>query len=136
MKQVWFITGAGRGMGADFAKAALAACHAVVASGRGPERVSKALGPSDDLLVVALDVTSRADADTAVRAVLTRFGRIDVLINNAASFHAGYFEELTPEQMERQLGASLFGPMNITRVVLPVMPKQRAGHIIGVNILD
>jgi len=132
-KKIWFITGAGRGMGVDFARAALEAGHAVVASGRDSARVSKALGPSSDLLAVKLDVTRPDDAGAAVRAAVDRFGRIDVLVNNAASFYAGYFEELTPEQMERQLAASLFGPMNVTRAVLPVMRKQRAGHIISIS---
>jgi NAD(P)-dependent dehydrogenase (short-subunit alcohol dehydrogenase family) len=132
-KKVWFITGAGRGMGVDFAKAALAAGYAVVASGRDTERVSKALGPSNGLLAVKLDVTSRPEAEAAVRAAVDRFGRIDVLVNNAASFYAGYFEELTPEQMERQLAASLIGPMNVTRAVLPIMRRQRAGHIISIS---
>src|SRR5438132_14224863 len=110
--KIWFITGASRGMGADFAKAAVAAGHAVVASGRDSDRVSKALGQSDDLLAVKLDVTSHVDAEAAVRAAVDRFGSIDVLVNNAASFYAGYFEELTPEQFERQLAVSLIGPMN------------------------
>src|SRR5438128_1269678 len=132
-KKVWFITGAGRGMGVDFAKAALAAGHAVVASGRDRDAVSKAVGQSKDLLAVKLDVTRRADAEAAVRAAVDRFGRIDVLVNNAASFYAGYFEELTPEQMEQQLAASLIGPMNVTRAVLPVMRKQRLGHIISIS---
>src|SRR5436190_18385897 len=132
-RNVWFITGAGRGMGVDIAKAALAAGHAVVASGRDSGRVSKALGRSNDLLAVKLDVTSRADAEAAVKAAVERFGRIDVLVNNAASFYAGYFEELTPEQIERQLATSLFGPMNVTRAVLPVMRKQRSGHIIAIS---
>jgi len=132
-RKVWFITGAGRGMGVEIAKAALAAGHAVVASGRDSGRVSKALGRSNDLLAVKLDVTSRADAEAAVRAAAERFGRIDVLVNNAASFYAGYFEELTPEQMDRQLAASLIGPMNVTRAVLPVMRKQRSGRIISIS---
>src|SRR3954469_2447450 len=132
-KKVWFITGAGRGMGADFAKAALSAGYAVVATGRNPESVAKALGASDELFAAKVDVTSRADADAAVRAAVDRFGRIDVLVNNAASFYAGYFEELTPEQMDRQLAASLIGPMNVTRAVLPVMRKQRSGHIISIS---
>ena len=85
------------------------------------------------MLAVKLDVTSPADAESAVRAAVDRFGRIDVLVNNAASFYAGYFEELTPEQMERQLAASLIGPMNVTRAVLPVMRKQRSGHIISIS---
>jgi NAD(P)-dependent dehydrogenase (short-subunit alcohol dehydrogenase family) len=132
-KKVWLVTGAGRGMGIDFAKAALAAGHAVVASGRDTNRVSQALGPSNDLLAVKLDVTSRADAEAAVRMAVDRFGRIDVLVNNAASFYAGFFEELTREQFERQLAVSLIGPMNVTRAVLPVMRKQRAAHIISIS---
>ena len=132
-KRVWFITGAGRGMGVDFAKAALAAGNAVVATGRNTEAVPKAVGEADDLLVVKLDVTSPEDAEAAVEAAVDRFGRIDVLVNNAANFYAGYFEELTPEQIERQLATSLIGPMNVTRAVLPVMRKQRSGHIISIS---
>jgi NAD(P)-dependent dehydrogenase (short-subunit alcohol dehydrogenase family) len=132
-KKVWFITGAGRGMGVDFGKAALEAGHAVVATGRDPERVTQALGHADNVLAVKLDVTSRADAEAAVRAAVERFGRIDVLVNNAASFYAGYFEELTPEQMERQLATTLFGSMNVTRAVLPVMRQQRSGHVITIS---
>ena len=132
-KKIWFITGAGRGMGVDFAKAALAAGHAVVATGRDTEAVAKALGDSGDLLVLKLDVTNRADAAAAVRAAVDRFGRIDVLVNNAGNFFAGYFEELTPEQIERQLGTLLIGAMNVTRAVLRVMRTQRSGHIISIS---
>jgi NAD(P)-dependent dehydrogenase (short-subunit alcohol dehydrogenase family) len=132
-KKVWLITGAARGMGFHFAKAALAAGHAVVATGRRPDAVIKAVGASDDLLVVKLDVTSLADAEVAAKAAVERFGRIDVLVNNAANFQAGYFEELTPEQVERQLSTSLIGPMNVARAVLPVMRKQRSGHIISIS---
>src|SRR3989441_11038005 len=132
-KKIWFITGAGRGMGVDFAKAVLAPGHAAVASGRDRDAVSTAVGQSNDLLAVKLDVTRRADAEAAVRAAVDRFGRIDVLVNNAASFYAGYFEELTPEQFELQLATSLIGPMNVTRAVLPVMRKQRSGHIISIS---
>src|SRR3982750_1573300 len=132
-KKVWLITGAGRGMGIEFARAALTAGHAVVASGRDRERVSKVLGTSSDLLAVTLDVTSAADAEAAVRAAVDRFDRIDVLVNNAASFYAGYFEELTPAQIDRQLAASLIGPMTVTRAVLPVMRQQRSGHIISIS---
>ena len=132
-KQVWFITGAGRGMGVDFVKAALAAGHAVVATGRDTGAVAKAVGKSGDLLVLKLDVTNRADATAAARAAVDRFGRIDVLVNNAGNFFAGYFEELTPEHIERQLGTLLIGPMNVTRAVLPVMRRQRSGHIISIS---
>src|SRR5688572_13241961 len=78
-RKIWFITGAGRGMGVDFAREALAAGHAVVATGRDPDAVARALGASADLLVVRLDVTRPADAEAAVRVAVDRFGRIDVL---------------------------------------------------------
>jgi len=132
-KKTWIITGAGRGMGVDIAKGAVAAGHNVVATGRNPDAVAAAVGDSGDLLVVRLDVSSRHDAAAAVTAAVDRFGGIDVLVNNAASFYAGYFEELTPEQMERQRAVSLIGPMNVTRAVLPVMRKQRSGHVIAIS---
>jgi NAD(P)-dependent dehydrogenase (short-subunit alcohol dehydrogenase family) len=131
--KVWLITGAGRGMGVDIAKAALAAGHKVVATGRNTDKVAQALGKSADLLVVKLDITKPADAESAVKAAFDRCGRIDVLVNNAANFYAGFFEELSPEQMERQLSTSLVGPMNLTRAVLPVMRKQRSGLIITIS---
>ncbi len=133
MSKVWFITGAGRGMGVNIARAALAAGNTVVATGRDTDAVVQAVGASDNLLVVKLDITSRGDAEAAARAAVDRFGRIDVLVNNAANFYAGYFEELTPEQIERQLTTSLIGPMNVTRAVLPVMRKQRSGHIVSIS---
>jgi NAD(P)-dependent dehydrogenase (short-subunit alcohol dehydrogenase family) len=132
-RKTWFITGAGRGMGVEFAKAALAAGHNVVATGRNPDAVREALEPADELLAVKLDVTNAEDAEAAVEAAVGRFGGIDVLVNNAASFYAGYFEELTPEQMARQLATSLIGPMNVTRAVLPVMRRQRSGHVVTIS---
>jgi len=120
-------------MGVDIARAALAAGHAVVATGRDTDAVAKAVGKSANVLVVKLDVTNRADAVAAAQAAVDRFGRIDVLVNNAGNFFAGYFEELTPEQIERQLGTLLIGPMNVTRAVLPVMRKQRSGHVISIS---
>jgi NAD(P)-dependent dehydrogenase (short-subunit alcohol dehydrogenase family) len=132
-KKVWLITGAGRGMGLDIAKATLAAGHAVVATGRNTERVEHALGEHDDLLVVELDVTSPASAEQATATAVERFGRIDVLVNNAGNFYAGYFEELTPEQIDAQLAVTLLGPMNVTRAVLPFMRKQRSGHVVTIT---
>jgi NAD(P)-dependent dehydrogenase (short-subunit alcohol dehydrogenase family) len=120
-------------MGVDFAKAALAAGNAVVATGRNTDAVRTAVGEAEDLLVVQLDVTSREDAEAAVKAAVDRFGRIDVLVNNAANFYGGYFEELTPAQLEDQLATGLIGPMNVTRAVLPVMREQRSGHIMSIS---
>ena len=132
-KRVWFVTGAGRGMGVHFAKAALAAGNAVVATGRNPDAVQRAVGESEDLLVLRLDVTSPADAAAAVQAAVDRFGRVDVLVNNAANFYGGYFEELTPSQIADQLATGLVGPMNVTRAVLPVLRRQRSSHIMSIS---
>jgi NAD(P)-dependent dehydrogenase (short-subunit alcohol dehydrogenase family) len=131
--KVWFITGAGRGMGIEIAKAALAAGHRVVATGRNTDKVSKVLGENENLLVVRLDITNPSDAEDAVKAAVDRFGSIDVLVNNAANFYAGYFEELTPENIERQIATNVIGPMNVTRAVLPMMRKNRSGHIISIS---
>jgi NAD(P)-dependent dehydrogenase (short-subunit alcohol dehydrogenase family) len=130
---VWFVTGAGRGMGVDIAKAALAAGHAVVATGRNPEKVASVLGAHDDLIVVALDVTDPASAEAAVQAGVDRFGRIDVLVNNAGNFNAGFFEELTPEEFRAQIETTLFGPVNVTRATLPVMRGQRSGLVVTIS---
>jgi NAD(P)-dependent dehydrogenase (short-subunit alcohol dehydrogenase family) len=132
-KKVWFITGAGRGMGVDIAKAALAAGNAVVATGRNTDAVAKAVGEAEDLLVVKLDITSPADAQAAVQAAVERFGRIDVLVNNAGNFYAGFFEEISPEDFRAQIETTLFGPMNVTRAVLPVMRAQRSGLVVAIS---
>jgi len=131
--RVWLITGASRGMGVAFTKAALAAGDAVVASGRRPDEVAKVFGASDRLLVVKLDVNLVEDAYAAVDAAVVRFGRIDVLLNNAGVSFKGYFEEMSPEQVEQQLATNLLGPMNVTRAVLPVMRRQRSGHVISIS---
>jgi NAD(P)-dependent dehydrogenase (short-subunit alcohol dehydrogenase family) len=132
-KTVWFITGAGRGMGVDIAEAALVAGHAVVATGRNTKAVADAVGEADDVLVVQLDITSLVSAEAAVRATVDHFGRIDVLVNNAGNFYAGFFEELTEPQIEQQLTTGLVGPMNVTRAVLPVMRKQRSGKVVSIS---
>jgi NAD(P)-dependent dehydrogenase (short-subunit alcohol dehydrogenase family) len=130
---VWFLTGAGRGMGVDIAKAALAAGHAVVATGRNLEKVASVLGAHDDLVVVALDVTDPASAGTAMQVAVDRFGRIDVLVNNAGNFNAGFFEELTPEEFRAQIETTLFGPINVTRAALPIMRAQRSGLVVTIS---
>jgi NAD(P)-dependent dehydrogenase (short-subunit alcohol dehydrogenase family) len=132
-KQVWLVTGAGRGMGADIAKAALDAGHAVVATGRNTDRVTQALGDHDDLLVVSLDVTDAANAQSAIDATVDRFGRIDVVINNAGNFKAGFFEEITPEDFRAQVETVLFGSVNVARAALPVMRGQRVGLLVQIS---
>ena len=132
-KKIWLITGAARGLGLDLAQAVLAAGHVVVGTARDSTAVTKALGASENLLAVTLDVTKPEDAVAAVKAAVDRFGRIDVVVNNAANFFAGYFEELTPAQIDAQLAATLLGPMHVTRAVLPVLRAQGSGHLIAIS---
>jgi NAD(P)-dependent dehydrogenase (short-subunit alcohol dehydrogenase family) len=132
-KKVVLVTGAGRGMGVDIARAALGAGHRVVATARNAQKVTDALGSHDDLLAVALDVTDPAGVQTAVDAAVERFGRIDVLVNNAGNFYAGFFEEISPEDFRAQVDTNLFGPLNVTRAVLPVMRAQRSGLVVTIS---
>ncbi len=132
-KQVWLITGAGRGLGVDIAKAALAAGHSVVATARNADTITAVLGENDNVLAVQLDVTDPVAAETAVAAAVERFGRIDVLVNNAGSFKAGFFEEISPQDFRAQIETTLFGPVNLTRVVLPVMRAQRSGLVVTIS---
>jgi NAD(P)-dependent dehydrogenase (short-subunit alcohol dehydrogenase family) len=132
-KQVWLITGAGRGLGNDIARAALAAGHAVVGTARNAASVTDALGEHDDLLAVPLDVTDPAAAEAAVAAGVDSFGHLDVLVNNAGSFYAGFFEEMAPGDFRAQIESTLFGPVNVTRAVLPQMRAQRSGLVVTVS---
>jgi NAD(P)-dependent dehydrogenase (short-subunit alcohol dehydrogenase family) len=131
--KVWLITGAGRGMGQEIAKAALTAGHKVVATGRNAEKVRLALGDSQNVLAIKVDVTKPTDAEAAVKSAVEKFGSIDVLVNNAGNFYAGFFEELSIEQIQNQINTNLFGQMIVTRAVLPQMRKQRGGHIIAIS---
>ena len=135
MGKVFLITGAGRGMGVDIARAAMVAGHQVVATGRRPDAIATAIGSNANLLTVKLDVTSETDAASAIAAAVERFGRVDVLINNAGNFQAGFFEELSPEQFRAQIEVNLFGVLNVTRAVLPVMRRQRSGQVVTITSL-
>jgi len=132
-KQVWLITGTGRGMGTDIARAALAAGHAVVGTARNAGSVTGALGEQDDLVAVPLDVTDPAAADAAVATAVERFGHLDVVVNNAGSFYAGFFEEMASEDFRAQIESTLFGPVNVTRAALPQMRAQRSGLVVTIS---
>jgi NAD(P)-dependent dehydrogenase (short-subunit alcohol dehydrogenase family) len=133
--KVWFVTGAGSGIGRSVARAAIKAGHRVVATGRNVEKLRNALADSagDNLLLQRLDVTSAPEAQTAVDAAVARFGRIDVLVNNAGYSLLGNFEEMTLDQLERQFAPNFWGVVRVMRAVLPVMRRQRAGHVINIS---
>lgn len=134
MQKTWFITGASRGLGATIAKAALQAGDRVVATARKREDIVKGLGADDDqLLGVALDVTDAAQAQAAVHAAVSRFGSIDVLVNNAGYGHLGFFEENTIQDAQAQFATNLFGVFNVTWAALPVMRGARKGRIFNVS---
>jgi NAD(P)-dependent dehydrogenase (short-subunit alcohol dehydrogenase family) len=133
-QKVWFITGASRGIGAELVKAALAAGDQVVATGRNRAQIERAFtAKADRVLALELDVRNEAQAHAAVGAAVDRFGRIDVLVNNAGYGQLGVFEENTLEEIEQQYATNVFGLFNVTRAVLPVMRRQRSGHILNLS---
>jgi len=135
MSKVWFITGAGSGIGASTAKAALTAGDRVVATGRNVQKLRQALGgvASENLEVLQLDVSDEAQAMTVVEQAVKKFGRLDVVLNNAGYSLLGNFEELGTQDFERQFATNFWGVMHVMRAVLPVMRKQRSGHIINMS---
>ena len=135
MNKVWFITGAGSGIGAGTVKAALAAGDRVVATGRNVEKLRNALqGTANDKLeILPLDVSDEAQVLATVDQALKKFGRIDVVLNNAGYSILGNFEELTTQEMERQFATNFWGVSHVMRATMPVMRKQRAGHIINIS---
>jgi NAD(P)-dependent dehydrogenase (short-subunit alcohol dehydrogenase family) len=133
--RVWFITGASRGIGARIAEAALAHGDAVVATARDATAIEQRFGAQPGLLAVALDVTDEAQAARAVAAALERFGRIDVLVNNAGYGLLGAVEEASADEVRRLYDTNVFGLLNVTRAVLPQMRERRRGHVINISSL-
>jgi NAD(P)-dependent dehydrogenase (short-subunit alcohol dehydrogenase family) len=135
MRKVWFVTGANSGIGAGVAKAALRAGDRVVATGRNMDKLRAAYADAaeENIALVQLDVSDETQAEAAVAEAVARFGRIDVLVNNAGYSLLGNFEELTTPDIERQFATNFFGVLHVMRAVLPVMRKQRSGHIINIS---
>ena len=134
MSKVWFITGATRGIGAEIAKAVLASGDRVVATGRNTAQIENVLSGADDrLMAVALDVTQESQIEAAVEASLAKFGLIDVLVNNAGYGQLGLFEEIGAADIASQYATNVFGLFDVTRAVLPVMRRQRSGHVFNLS---
>lgn len=137
MIKVWFITGAGSGIGTSIATAALQAGDRVAATGRDLDKLRHALSgvAGENLALIPLDVSDESQAQSAIDDAIRRFGRIDVVVNNAGYSLLGNFEEMTVSDIERQLSTNFYGVVNVMRAALPVMRKQRAGHVINVSSL-
>lgn len=129
MSRVWMITGSAGGLGAGIARAALVNGDQVVATDLDVARLDQTYS-SDQVMTAALDIRDEQQAQTVVAAAIARFGRIDVLVNNAGYGQFGPFEEVEPEAIERQFATNVFGTFNVTRAVLPVMRRQRSGHLV------
>lgn len=132
-KKVWFITGASRGMGINFVKEALNVGDLVVATARKVENLNKVFTDNPNLVKLELDITDNNSIRSAINTTIDTFGKIDILLNNAGNFYGGYFEEISPNQIRQQFETNVFGTLNITREVLPIMRKQKAGHIITLS---
>ncbi|AZV27593.1 MULTISPECIES: oxidoreductase [unclassified Pseudomonas] len=131
--RTWLITGASRGFGTLIAEQALRAGDAVIATARNPQDITDRLGDHPNLLAVRLDVTREEEAHQAVAAGIKRFGRIDVLINNAGFGVLGAVEETSASETERLFATNVFGLLNVTRAVLPHMRAQRSGRVINIS---
>jgi len=131
--RTWFITGASRGFGELFVKEALAAGDNVIAAARNPNQVTERFGIQPNLFAVRLDVTKEEEAQRAVALGIARFGRIDVLVNNAGYGLLGAVEEATSKEVEGLFATNVFGLLAVTRAVLPHMRRQRAGHVINIS---
>jgi NAD(P)-dependent dehydrogenase (short-subunit alcohol dehydrogenase family) len=129
----WFVTGASRGIGAEIARATLAGGNNVVVAVRNPERVPDDLKNSDKVFPVALDVTDNDSIPNAVEAAVERFGGIDVLVNNAGRGLLGALEEITDAEARSLFDLNVFGLINVTRAVLPVMRKQGSGRLVHIG---
>jgi NAD(P)-dependent dehydrogenase (short-subunit alcohol dehydrogenase family) len=135
-EKVWFITGASKGFGFDIARAAVAAGDKVVATVRSnPDQLRKALQNDDKALVVVLDVTKEEQVKQGVEAAIGRYGRIDVLVNNAGYGLLAATEEASDAEVRKQYDTNVFGLLNVTRAVLPHMRDKKAGHIINISSL-
>jgi len=131
--RVWFITGASRGLGALITQEALKAGDAVVATARNPQTVIDRFGNHPNLLAVALDVTNEKQAFAAAEQAVKRFGKIDILLNNAGYGLLGAVEEATAEEIEKLYATNVFGLLKVTRAVLPHMRRQRSGHVMNIS---
>jgi NAD(P)-dependent dehydrogenase (short-subunit alcohol dehydrogenase family) len=134
MLQTWLITGSARGLGRAVAEAALAAGHQLVATARRPEQLADLTDRYGERVhTVALDVTDRAQADAAVQATVAAFGRLDVLVNNAGYGNLAPIEEIAEDDFRAQVETNLWGTINMTRAALPIMRRQRSGHVIQIS---
>ncbi|MBD0380935.1 oxidoreductase [Paenibacillus sedimenti] len=133
-QKVWFVTGASRGFGLEIVKEALGSGDKVVATVRtSPELLADKLGNPENLSVVVLDVTNEQQAYEAAELAIKRFGRIDVLVNNAGFGLLSAVEEATSEEVKGNFEVNVFGLLNVTRAVLPYMRKERSGHVINIS---
>lgn len=129
--RIWLITGASRGFGALVAQRVLDAGDAVVATSRKASDISLVASDPERLLVLPLDVTNEAQARETAAAALARYGRIDVLVNNAGYGLLGGVEEASAEEVQSVFATNVFGLLNVTRAVLPSMRERRAGHVVN-----
>lgn len=137
MSKVWFITGSSRGIGLAITSAALRAGHSVVATARNPsaspQLASLLVKHPSSLITPALDVSSEAQVKAAVAAGLARFGRIDVVVNNAGYANLGAFEDVSAADFRAQVDANFMGAVCVTRATLPTLRKQGGGHIFQIS---
>jgi len=136
MTKTWFITGAGRGFGKEFARAALERGDRVAATARDVSALDDLVAAHGEAVIpLTLDVTDRAEVGQAVATAAERLGRLDVVVNNAGYGLFGMVEEITPAQLQHQLDVNLFGVLHVTQAVLPILRAQGAGHLVQISTI-
>lgn len=133
-KKIWFVTGASKGLGLVLVKTLLNAGYRVAATSRNSKELEKAVGVnSDAFLPLAVDLTSEKSVDKSIQDTIARFGAIDVVVNNAGYGLIGGLEELSDEEARQNFEVNVFGVLNVIRMALPHLRKQKSGHILNVS---
>lgn len=131
-EKVWFVTGASKGLGAELVQRLLAEGYSVAATSRNKQALIDLAGNSQNFLPLSMDVTRDEDVKRAIGEVIEKFGRIDVIVNNAGYSQIGAVEELSADEVQKNFDVNVFGPLHVIRYAAPYLRAQRSGHIFNI----
>lgn len=132
-KKVWFVTGASKGLGLTLVKKLLSKGYNVAATSRNLDDLSKAVGASENFLPISVNLMNEESVESAVSQTISKFGKLDVVVNNAGYGMLGALEELSDKEARENFDVNVFGSLNVIRKSLPQMRKQQSGHIFNIS---
>lgn len=135
-KKVWFVTGASKGLGLTLVKELLAQGYQVTATSRTQKSLEETIGKHNDFLPLEMDITNNEDVVRAIKATILKFGRIDVVVNNAIYSQIGTLEELSDKEPRKNYDVNVFGSLNVIRNAAPHLREQKSGHIFNISYID